>query len=256
MLAGSAGRGDADFYSDLDLLFYVDEVPPDDALEDIRTAVGGVNPIRREASNQYHAGEEFTLERVRTEISFTTVARVDSWLAQLLDELDDVASPLQKIASGIAEGLPLHGEELVQRWRNRITPYPDALRVATIKSYWNLFPLWYHGEAMVARDTELWRVEMLVDTSLNLLGVLAALNRIYFSRFELKRMRALTAKMQLAPPRLADRLESLFTLAPELASAELGRLVTETRALVAAELPDLDLPLRFSPGTRQQPWSI
>jgi predicted nucleotidyltransferase len=27
-LVGSAGRGDADFYSDLDLLLYVDELPP------------------------------------------------------------------------------------------------------------------------------------------------------------------------------------------------------------------------------------
>src|SRR2546430_10957015 len=32
MLVGSAGRGDADFYSDLDLLLYVDELPPDGTL--------------------------------------------------------------------------------------------------------------------------------------------------------------------------------------------------------------------------------
>jgi len=69
-------------------------------------------------------------------------------------------------------------------------------------------------------------------------------------------MRALLAKMEIAPPQLADRLESLFRLDPEAAAVELGRLVEETRALVVTELPDLDLPLRFPPGTRQQPWSI
>ena len=85
---------------------------------------------------------------------------------------------------------------------------------------------------------------------------LAALNRLYFTRFELKQLRTLVAKMELAPPRLAERLEELFRLEPDRAAAELGRLVEETRAIVASELPDLELPLRFPPGTRQQPWSI
>jgi hypothetical protein len=61
--------------------------------------------------------------------------------------------------------------------------------------------------------------------------------------------------MALAPSQLADRLESLFRLEPEAAADEIGRLIDETRALVAAELPDLELPLPFPPGTRQQPWS-
>ena len=69
-------------------------------------------------------------------------------------------------------------------------------------------------------------------------------------------MRALVAKIELAPPCLSDRLESLFRLEPDPAATELGRLIEETRALVSAELPELELPLRFPPGTRQQPWSI
>ena len=56
--------------------------------------------------------------------------------------------------------------------------------------------------------------------------------------------------------RLADRLESLFRLDADLAAAELGRLVDETRALVFAELHDLELPLQFPPGTRKTPWTI
>jgi predicted nucleotidyltransferase len=40
---GSAGRGDADFYSDLDLLLYVDELPPNETLTQIRTTVSGTN---------------------------------------------------------------------------------------------------------------------------------------------------------------------------------------------------------------------
>ena len=153
-------------------------------------------------------------------------------------------------------GLPLHGEELIEQRRARVGDYPEALRQAMIERHWSFFPLWYYGEAMAVRDAELWRLDMLLEAAFNLLAVLAALNRRYFARFELKRMRALIAQMELAPPRLAERLESLFRLAPEPAAAELGRMVEETRALVAAELPDLELPLRLPPGTRQQPWSM
>ncbi len=56
--------------------------------------------------------------------------------------------------------------------------------------------------------------------------------------------------------RLADRLESLFRLEPDAAAAELGRLIEETCALVSTDLTELELPLRFQPGTRQQRWSL
>ena len=59
----------------------------------------------------------------------------------------------------------------------------------------------------------------------------------------------------MAPPNLADRLESLFQLEPVPAAEELARLVEETRALVAAELPDLELALPFPTDARREPWS-
>ncbi len=37
---------------------------------------------------------------------------------------------------------------------------------------------------------------------------------------------------------------------------ELGRIVEETRTLVASELPDLELQLRFPPGTGPEAWTI
>lgn len=255
ILVGSAGRGDADFYSDIDLLLYADELPPEETFAEIRAVVGGTHPIRREPTDHF-CSEEFDLDGVRTEVSFVTVTWADSRLEQLLNRIEEFDSPFQKVLSGLLEGLPLYGEELIERRRARVGNYPEPLRRAMVERHWNFFPLWYYGEAMAARDAELWRLDMLLEAAFNLLGVLASLNRLYFARFELKRMRALIAKMELAPPRLADRLESLFRLEPEPAAAELGCLVEETRALVATELPDLELPLRFPPGTRQQPWSI
>jgi len=66
-----------------------------------------------------------------------------------------------------------------------------------------------------------------------------------------KRQRAFFEKMAVAPPRFADRLESLFTLPPAEAIAELGSLVLETQAIVQRELPDVDVTLRRPPGGAQ-----
>jgi predicted nucleotidyltransferase len=255
MLVGSAGRGDADFYSDVDLLLYVDELPGEQALTQIRNAVGGVRASRRGEPIEDFCSEELEVNRVRTEVSFVTVARAEQRLDQLLADIEEFDSPSQKILSGLLEGLPLHGDDLVERWRARVRSYPEPLRRAIVERHWNFFPLWHYREAMAQRDSELWRLDMLLDAAFNLLAVLAALNRLYVTRFELKRMRLLIAKMALAPPQLADRLESLFRLEPEAAADELGRLINETRALVAAELPRLELPLPHPPCTRQQPWS-
>jgi predicted nucleotidyltransferase len=222
LLAGSAGRGNADRFSDLDLLFYVDEVPTDEAIAQVREAVGGIEPLKRHESSEYANGEEFQLDGVRTEVSFTTVERIEWQLGQLLDELEDIASPRQKFLSGLLEGLPVYGEPLIEQWQTRLRDYPEHFRREMIQRRWNFFPLWYYGEAMALRDSELWRLDVLLEGAFNLLGVLAGLNRLYFARFELKRTGDLVTKMALAPPRLADRIESLFRLPPQEAAQSFG----------------------------------
>ena len=256
LLTGSAARGDADFYSDIDLILYVDTVPRNAVVAHVREAVGGTNAVAKGEPTPYFCGEEFELQGVRTELSFVALAWSESRLEELLERIEEFDSPFQKVLSGILEGLPLHGEALLERRRTRVRTYPEPLRRAMVERHWRFFPLWYYEEAIVARDAELWRLDILLESVFDLLAVLAALNRLYFTRFELKQLRVLVAKMTLAPPRLADRLESLFRLDPHAAAEELGRLVDETHALVAGELPELELTLPFPPGTRQSPWSI
>jgi hypothetical protein len=252
LLAGSGARGDADFFSDVDLLLYVEEAPPDDRLDRLCEAVGATNPVWIAAPRLI----QFYVGGVAVQVGYTTIARVEEELDTALVRLEEViGSPNQKMLSGLIEGLPLHGEDVIAAWRERVAAYPERLRIASIEHHWQFFPLWYYGEAMSRRDSELWRLDMLLEGAFNVLGVLAALNGVYYARFELKRLRKLVDKLALAPPDLADRLESLFRLPAEEAADELGRLVVETRDLVLRELPDLELPLRRLPEERIQPWT-
>ena len=253
LLAGSAGRGDADQWSDVDLLLYVDELPPEGTLEAIRVAVGGAGPVTNERDENYD-GSDFFVGSVSVQAVYSRVSEVERRLERRLVDLQDLETPWQSGARGLLEGLVLHDDGVVERLRERLRGFPEPLRRALIELHWReLFPLWHYVDNLAARDSEPFRLEMLVDGMLRLLGVLAALNRVYYSRFHLKRVGDLVASFAVAPADLKARLDALPGLPPREAADELGALAAETRALVRTELRDLELPFRFPPGTRQEP---
>ena len=95
----------------------------------------------------------------------------------------------------------------------------------------------------------------MAQSAYNLLGVLAGLNRVWFTTFQLKRMRKLVDSFELTPPGLPERLEALFDPDERGAVAELERLVGETRELVQERFPDLELPLARELGMRHEPFA-
>jgi predicted nucleotidyltransferase len=257
LLVGSAARGEADLYSDLDLIVYCDELPPVERVDAVLERLGGAQRELIYPRTDDDHGESFQLGGVECQVAFTRVSAAERELERALGT-EELESPLNKVVEGIQQGLPLRGEELIAEWRVRVADYPDSLRRATIVHHWRFFPLWYTARRLAVRDTYIWRRQVLVNAALDLLAVLGALNRLYVApRFELKRLRKLTAQMTLAPPDLADRLERLFELESEEAALELERLVGQTQALVEAELPDLELPpLRRPLGARHQPFDL
>ena len=97
---------------------------------------------------------------------------------------------------------------------------------------------------------------MLVESAYNLLGVLAGLNRLWFTSFQFKRARAFVSQLTIAPSGLGDRLEALFELESTAAVAELEALVAETQVLLAEHMPGFDSAMRRGPGTREIPWNL
>ena len=72
LLTGSAGRGEADNYSDIDLLCYVDQIPSQQVGAAVREAIGGTKGLQRASTDDF-SSEEFDVKGIRVELSFTTV---------------------------------------------------------------------------------------------------------------------------------------------------------------------------------------
>jgi hypothetical protein len=243
LLTGSAARGDSDYYSDIDLLIYYDEKPGAGALRAVGHRLGVED-----------AGGTFTLEGVECQAGLVTVAETEEWLAEVLERF--VARTMaQKIVEGILAGRALHGADLIGRWQARAAAYPDGLARSMVEAHLRFFPLWQFPHTVATRDTALWAHQVLVEAAQNLLGVLAGLNRRYYSPFQLKHMHRFLDELRLAPPNLAARLDNLLVVDHVSASADLEQLVRDTVHLVDRHMPEVDTSaVRRSLGKREQPW--
>jgi predicted nucleotidyltransferase len=251
LLAGSAARGDADFYSDLDLLMYYERLPSRAAFESALGELGGTI-VRTGCDHEDTDYDQFfELDGVQCQLAHITTAYFESELEKIVagERLD---TPYAKVVMGLLEGRSLRGAEQIARWREQAR-YRDEYQRAAIERHWKVFPLWAYADYLRGRDAPLWRQQVLLEAAFDLLAVLAALNRVYFTDFEVKRMRDVVGKLELAPPNLADRLERL--LLPDTSPAELESLVAETQALLEEHLPDVELPpLRRAIGEKLEPW--
>jgi hypothetical protein len=176
-------------------------------------------------------------------------------MAAVLERLE-VDTPIQKALGGLLQGIVLHDPEgLLTGWRARASEYPEALRVAMVDANLSIPATWYISDRLKPRDAKLWLREELIGDAYQLLAILAGLNRVYFSRFQFKRLRRFAGSLAIAPNHLADRIDLLADADQDLAVATLEQLVTEVRALVRVHLPAVRMPpQRRPPGSRYQAW--
>src|ERR1700754_3342588 len=100
---------------------------------------------------------------------------------------------------------------------------------------------WRAVSQLLHRDGELWCRELLVDACFGLFGVLAGLNRRYFTTFQFKRMTRFANSLALAPADFATRVQQLLLAPPRDAFVELHALEDEVFGLLAAHAPAVDL---------------
>lgn len=239
LLAGSAADGSADRFSDVDLILYYERLPEPAAFRLRLAGLGAEHLMPIGEPTEEFFIDAYRMDGVQVQTGGSVVGAVERRIDQVLAGTDP-GEPGTKVLMGLLHGLPLHGGELLERWRDRATAYPDELARRMIEKHLAVFPYWQVVEHMAARDARLWEVQSLLDGAFAVLAVLSGLNRVYFTTFQFKRMREHVAALQAAPPRLAERLESLFDLDPARAAAEMRSLFEETLELVEARMPEID----------------
>jgi hypothetical protein len=259
LLTGSAASGDADCYSDVDMcMYYSEALPPDTTLQAARDQLGAQNLRELAPRTETWWAETYQLHGIECQVGHTTIANVEQ--VSLVEALDprSPASIHQKVAMGLLRGIPLHGDALIRAWQARLEHVPPELARSMVEHYLgDIFPLWFIAEGLERRDAAAWVHQTLAEAALNLIGVLAGLNRRFYSTFQFKRGGQFLNSLSIAPDDAAARIDCLFSLETTSAIRQLEVLVAETLALVQQHMPEADTSvLRRKPGERQSPWRI
>ena len=256
ILTGSAAEGLSDRLSDLDLILYYEELPTEDELRVGRErSSGGERTWLMDDRAEGALFEAYPVRGVECQCGHVTLARWERDVAEVLVR-HTVETPLHKAMDGMLHAIPLHGEPLVRQWQQRIAAFPPELAEGMVRHYLSFFPLWSLQDRLGTRDAVLWVVQGLTEAAYHVLGVLAGLNRRYFTPFQFKRLRRFVETLDIAPEDLADRLERLVLVDQAMAGPALAALVAETVALVEHHMPQVDTtPVRRQLGRRASPWA-
>jgi hypothetical protein len=238
-LGGSAARGQADPYSDLDLAIYWDQLDRAWLAEPPLQAAGGERFTFRKLYDNQVAVEQYQIGEAKVDVAHFSLAWWQQSVADVLERAD-MAAEKQEVLDGFLSAIPFHGAPLYEQWRSRIAAYPDQLARRMVQQHLAFYPAWVLGQHGLARGDLLSFYDMLCEMIKHLLAVLAGLNHVYLSTEKPKRSADLLRRMPIAPRDAATRVQAILTIDRQQAVAALADLIDEVIDLVERHMPEID----------------
>lgn len=240
-VSGSVVDDLADERSDVDMSVVLAELPTADVLQAAAARVGGTPWFWSQGElAEGGAVVAFHVDGIEVQIGYATHAALQDQVDELLLR-HNPDTPLHKLAEGILKAEPLFGQRPLQALQHRLAAFPPELALAMGRHFVATPTPWRALSQIVHRDAALWCREIFVDASYRLLGLLAAVNLRYFTRFQVKRMHRFAAGLAHVPPDFADRVEAVLKADPLPAARQLLALEAQTFDLVSTHLPAVDL---------------
>jgi hypothetical protein len=250
-VSGSTVEDLADDRSDVDMSVVFDALPDREVLRAACQRVGD-DWFWSDGDTTDGLVVSFRVDGIEVQIGYANHAG-------LVKELEDVivrhdpASWNAKLVEGVLKALPLAGAERLAALQQRLAAFPPELARAMVEKALAPPVSWRGMSQLPYRDTTPLSRELQVDGCYRVLQMLCGINRVYFTRFQVKRVHRLAAKLQHAPPQLADRIDALLSAPMRDALIALHALEGEVLELVAQQLPVLDLAVVRVRRARYQP---
>ena len=229
-------------YADLEFTVFWAAAPSEIERRQSIQAIGGtLKSIEPFDSKQEGGRDNYDVFGVNLDVRHVTIGQIMSILTSVLNQFDPSMNKQAMIAT-VVHGIPLHNENLIQRWQEECTLYPDELVQATIGTILSDFKwAWSNRVEIYAhRDGSLFFRGLFTYQVQEMLKILMSLNRMYVPKYG-NRLNPFIEALQIAPPNFASRFKRMFQLPPVSAVDELWCLIEETFSLIEMDFPALDI---------------
>jgi len=238
VLGGSASRGEADAYSDLDIIVYWDTID--------REFIDSVPLKELECRHAYTTGsgelqlESYYFDGLKADLGHITMKAWNEIVDGVIVKHEAEPGSMHSF-EGFLASVPLHGAELVEEWKAKMRDFPPELAVNMIRRHMRLYvpgylehQAWERGDLIAYQDG-------IAKMLRNILGILAGLNRLYCATDEGRWAENLLARMPIQPERTWERMHEILTTDGHRATAMLEELLLEVFELIEKHMPEVDL---------------
>ena len=180
--------------------------------------------------------EEFLLDGACVAIGHTTADSATRLIDGVMhgDRTDPGA--LEAI-SLLFDGRPLHGDDVIQRWKSQARPYPEPLARSMMARHLLFYSKWSLENRVAGRGHRFYAYQLMSMMVENVIGILLAINGIYGAAGDVGNYQRWISRMKVRPHRLWQRINRALGLGiPECIHA-MDPIIRETLELVARHMP-------------------
>ena len=236
VLTGSASRGVADKYSDIEMMFYVDALPAREDREAWLHDAGAFDVmLDTESPGDSEVWATFYISDIAVEAGWRVITEHEKDLDDIIAGKVVAHGPLT-LAWITTHAVSLRSIGHLPRWQRKLSHYPEVLTqkiIDSINEYWTIPQGFAIRWALLARDEPMALTHRLVGEVQFVLRILFAINHQWEPDW--KWLRSEVQRLTIKPERLIERIHDIFTMAQsEQTVVQALMLVSDTLKLVPA----------------------
>jgi hypothetical protein len=233
VVGGSVARGYADAYSDLEMPLFWDGLPSDEVRKAVVADLGAEFLYGYDGpSNE----DQLLIDGFQVDLWQCSVAHEETVFEDVLTRFDTGLGS-SNFMDTVRACIPLHGEALIARWKERARSYPDELLVSNVQESLGHLDRG-HLEVHARRDNPTMVYGAIGDLQKQVFLILLALNREYFPSY--KWMYRALDRMRVKPADIVRRFRKAYICPQAEAISDTLALVGETLNLVEERCPQIE----------------
>jgi len=239
VIGGSVARGYADEYADLEIPIFWDKSPNEDIRKFI---VSELNASYLYPYNYDAMEDNLLINEFQVDLWHCTVPHEESVIDSIIKDFDtDLGS--SNFMDTIRACIPLHGDQLINSWKNKAQLYPRQLAINNIEKSLQSIKSG-QVELYVKRQNPTMVCEHIIELQKQLFVILLALNNEYFPSF--KWLYKSLENIRIKPEGIEQRFRDIFNYSTNKSVENIIKIIYEVIDLINKIYPEINTEIVYN----------